>query len=110
MQKNLFLFSQFAFDFRKQQSTLDWTHDLSDIEDSATISSETAFGSYSRARRRVLTISLFKSSAKQSLGFQIASHRTGGGERVFFCVSQVNAEPAISANLQVDDIILTVNL
>ncbi|KAI1711091.1 PDZ domain (Also known as DHR or GLGF) domain-containing protein [Ditylenchus destructor] len=95
---------------RKQQNTLDWTHDLTDIEDSATISSETALGSYARARRRVLTISMFKSSPSQSLGFQIASATAHDGEgRVFFFVKQINAEPAISANLHVDDIILSIN-
>lgn len=53
---------------------------------------------------------MFKSSPSQSLGFQIASATAHDGEgRVFFFVKQINAEPAISANLHVDDIILSVS-
>uniref|UniRef100_A0A915EKP1 Uncharacterized protein n=1 Tax=Ditylenchus dipsaci TaxID=166011 RepID=A0A915EKP1_9BILA len=91
---------------RRQQNTLDWTNDLSDIEDNTPSSESTPRDGH--RRRRVLTITILKTSANQSLGFQIAS-ATSNTSRVCFFVKQVNAEPAISANLHVDDVILSIN-
>uniref|UniRef100_A0A7E4W8Z8 FERM domain-containing protein n=1 Tax=Panagrellus redivivus TaxID=6233 RepID=A0A7E4W8Z8_PANRE len=76
-----------------QRHNLDWTHELSDIENLR--------GDDPDALQR-LQINIYRLGSK-SLGFQVASNNG------IFYVKAVNSEPAISAELKVDDRIVAIN-
>lgn len=73
---------------------MDWTNELSDIEDSSD-----NFGSDMQR----MQISIHRLGTK-TLGFQVAS---GGG---FVSVKAVTSDPALSAGVKVDDRIIAVSL
>lgn len=75
---------------RNKSATLDWTHELSDIDDEEKSEQTT-----------LINIQLTRIPG-HSLGFRIVT----SNQRVY--VKQVNSEPAISAKIRVDDRIVSV--
>jgi hypothetical protein len=80
--------------FRSKNGNLDWTNDLSDIEDG---------GSEERSERANLVNIQLNRIPGHSLGFRIAS----SNGRAY--VKQVTSEPAISAKLKLDDRVISVS-
>jgi tyrosine-protein phosphatase non-receptor type 13 protein len=77
-----------------QRQNLDWTNELSDIEDSS--------DNFGTDMQR-MQISIHRLGTK-TLGFQVAS---GGG---FVSVKAVTSDPALSAGVKIDDRIIAVSL
>lgn len=91
---------------------MDWTNELSDIEDGQKTPPSTKYSTLrhnltNKITKENLIIEIERKVAGQNLGFQIATRVIENSEIVL--VKQINSEPALSANLMVNDIILAVN-
>lgn len=85
---------------------------MSDIEDGQKTPPSTKYSTLKhnlikKTTKENLIVEIERKVAGQNLGFQIATRAIENSEIIL--IKQINAEPALSANLMVNDIILAVN-